>query len=281
MMLPLESTLVLCDLDTLLLGEDGGITQTMRDVLQLFTGRGGRFTVFSQRTPRAVRALLGGIKLGAPALLCGGNLAYNFAAGKGQSLRTFEALGEDFILKLPASSGIGIALQMKDGSTRVLRMSQGLAQHLRQERTPYLLANAADISGADVLRVLLYKDQKNIPLMHLLDKALGGSVPMLRAEQIAADVLVLSPKAVSGAVMLDAVCMPVMQAEDSVLVVAGGLPMLALVREAKHSYAAADAPAEVRLAAQSLTLTDCAGGAAAEVFYGLVRSAEGARGAAK
>ena len=44
----LASTLVLCDLDNLLLGEDGNLTQVVRDVLQLFSSRGGRLTVFSQ-----------------------------------------------------------------------------------------------------------------------------------------------------------------------------------------------------------------------------------------
>ena len=45
----LESTLVLCDLDALMLGPDGNLTQVLRDVLQLFTARGGRMTVFSQK----------------------------------------------------------------------------------------------------------------------------------------------------------------------------------------------------------------------------------------
>ena len=52
----LESTLVLCDLDHLLLGTDGNLTQVVRDVLQLFCSRGGRLTVFSQRAPRAVES---------------------------------------------------------------------------------------------------------------------------------------------------------------------------------------------------------------------------------
>ena len=54
----LANKLVLCDLDNLLLGPDGNLTQVVRDVLQLFSSRGGRFTVFSQRTPKAVRAIL-------------------------------------------------------------------------------------------------------------------------------------------------------------------------------------------------------------------------------
>ena len=58
----LANKLVLCDLDNLLLGPDGNLTQVVRDVLQLFSSRGGRFTVFSQRTPKAVRAILGSVR---------------------------------------------------------------------------------------------------------------------------------------------------------------------------------------------------------------------------
>ena len=72
----LDSTLVRCDLDHLLLAGDGNMPQVVRDVLQLFSSRGGRLTVFSQRSPRAVRAVLGGLRLAAPALTCGGTLAY-------------------------------------------------------------------------------------------------------------------------------------------------------------------------------------------------------------
>ena len=77
----LASTLVLCDLDNLLLGEDGNLTQVVRDVLQLFSSRGGRLTVFSQRSPRAVRSILGSVRLAAPALVGGGTLAYHYADG--------------------------------------------------------------------------------------------------------------------------------------------------------------------------------------------------------
>ena len=42
----LDSALVLCDLDHLLLAGDGNMPQVVRDVLQLFSSRGGRLTVF-------------------------------------------------------------------------------------------------------------------------------------------------------------------------------------------------------------------------------------------
>mgnify|MGYP004657297231 CR=1 FL=1 len=270
----LASTLVICDLDHLLLGPDGNLTQVVRDVLQLFCSRGGRLTVFSQRTPRAVRALLGSVRLSAPALVCGGTMAYHFADGTRQPLCSFAGQDKALFSRMPSVAGVGIALQMKDGSTRVLRMSDALERHLRQEWTPYLLANAADIRPDEVLRALVYQDNRSIPLTSLLDKALGDSTTALLGERAAQDLLLLTPRSVSGTEMLDAVCMPVGIAPENVLVLAGGMPMLDLVRAAHRSAAAADAPAELRLAAKQTTLTDAAGGAAVEVLYRMVRDAE-------
>ena len=100
-------------------------------MLQLFSSRGGRFTVFSQRTPKAVRALLGSVRLSAPALVCGGTLAYHFADGSRQPLCSFARQDAGLFASLPSAAGVGIALQMQDGSTRVLRMSHALEQHLQ------------------------------------------------------------------------------------------------------------------------------------------------------
>ena len=270
----LESTLVICDLDHLLLGEDGNLTQVVRDVLQLFSSRGGRFTVFSQRTPRAVRSILGSVRLSAPALLCGGTMAYQYADGTRQPLCSFAGQDADLFTHLPAAAGVGIALQMKDGTTRVLRMSDALEHHLQREWTPYLLANAADIRGENVLRVLLYQDHKGVPMVPLLEKALGDRTAVFLGERAAPDILVLTPKSVSGTEMLQAVCGPVGVEPENVLVLAGSMPMRELVRAAGQSYAAADAPAELRLAAQNVTLTDASAGAAVEVLYRMVRDAE-------
>ena len=173
-----------------------------------------------------------------------------------------------------AGRKVGIALQMQDGSTRVLRMSHALEQHLQQEWTPYLLANAADIRPDEVLRALVYQDNRSIPLTSLLEKALGDSTTALLGERAAPDLLRLTPRTVSGAEMLQAVCTPVGIAPENVLVLAGSMPMLELVRAASRSAAAADAPAELRLAAKQVTLTDAAGGAAVEVLYRMVRDAE-------
>lgn len=269
----LNQRLVLCDLDHLLLGADGNLTQVVRDVLQLFVRRGGRFTVFSQRTPRAVRSILGSVRLNAPALVCGGAMAYHFADGTSRTLCSFAGQDADLFTRLPDAAGVGVALQMTDGTTRVLRMSEALERHLRQEWTPYLLANAADIKGEEVLRVLLYQDSKSVPLISLAEKAIGDRVALL-GERIAPDTLVLTPKRISGREMLDTVCAMAQVGAEQVLALAGGQPMLELVQAVEHSAVAADAPAELRLAAEQITLTDAAGGAAVEVLYRMVRAAE-------
>ena len=272
----LDSTLVLCDLDHLLLAGDGNMPQVVRDVLQLFSSRGGRLTVFSQRSPRAVRAVLGGLRLAAPALTCGGTLAYRFSEGSGQPLCSFAGCEESIFKKLPAAVGLGIALQMADGSTRVLRMSTALERHLRREFTPFTLCSPADVKGEDVLRILLYQDRQQLPIQALLEKALGDNAAMLRSERTGMDVMVLTPGAVSAEAMLGAVCLPVNCTADQLTVAAGCSQMLELVRQAKQSVVPADAPVELRLAAGQTTLTDHDTGAAAEFFYGLVRSAEAA-----
>ena len=268
----LASTLVLCDLDNLLLGEDGNLTQVVRDVLQLFSSRGGRLTVFSQRSPRAVRSILGSVRLAAPALVCGGTMAYHYADGNRVPLCSF-AQQQELFTCLPDTPGVGVAVQMQDGTTRVLRMSNELERHLRQEWTPYLLANAADIRPEQVLRVLLYQDSKSVPLISLAEKSIGDRVALL-GERIAPDTLVLIPKRISGREMLDTVCAMAQVGAEQVLALAGGQPMLELVQAVEHSAVAADAPAELRLAAEQITLTDAAGGAAVEVLYRMVRAAE-------
>ena len=52
----LDSALVLCDLDHLLLAGDGNMPQVVRDVLQLFSSRGGRLTVFTPVSYTHLRA---------------------------------------------------------------------------------------------------------------------------------------------------------------------------------------------------------------------------------
>lgn len=270
----LKDIVVLCDLDTLLLDEQGNLPQVTRDVLQLFSSRGGRMTVFSQRTPRAARTLLGGVRLSAPALLCGGTVLYNLSSGENIVLGSLSELGQAFLSSLPVGSGIGIALQMKDGSTRVLRMSRTLQQHLKNEWTPYVLAKAEGTPIDDVLRILIYKDSRYIQTLEFFEKALEESLAPVEVSHLDDDLVVLSPRSLSGREMLHSLSQVSRTAPYELAVVAGSVPMLELVRLAGRSAASADAPAELRVAARETMLTNSGAGAAAEYLYRLVRSTE-------
>lgn len=270
----LSSILVLCDLDRLLLNDNGNLSAVTRDVLQLFVGRGGRLTVFSQLPPKAVQTALGSLRLSAPVLVCGGTLACSFAEGTSQPLSTFIGKEDSVLSHLPCEAGVGVSLQMSDGSTRVLRMSETLELRLRQERTPYVLSSASDLHGDGVLRILLDRDAQHAPLRPLLSKALGSSLDTLRMDHIGQDTLVLTAGEVSGATMFNAVCPPVGCTEQQLFVMADCGQLLPLIQLAGQSAVPADAAAELRLAASQVALTDHNSGAAAEILYQLVRSAE-------
>ena len=153
-------------------------------------------------------------------------------------------------------------------------MSESLEAHLRQEWTTFVLSNAADVRGEDVLRILFYQDKKQVPLTALLEKALGEATVTLRAERMGPDVLALLPGSVSGSAMVQAVCSPAGYSAEQLTVLADCTQMAELVHLAGNSVVPADAPAELRLAARQTTLTDHDAGAAAELLYGMVRSAE-------
>ena len=153
-------------------------------------------------------------------------------------------------------------------------MSEALEAHLRQEWTSFVLSNAADVRGEEVLRILFYQDKKQVPLTALLEKTLGEATVTLRAERMAPDVVALLPGGVSGTAMLNAVCPPAGYSAEQLTVLADCTQMTELVQLAGNSVVPADAPAELRLAAKQTTLTDHDAGAAAELLYGMVRAAE-------
>ena len=90
---------------------------------------------------------------------------------------SFAGCEESIFKKLPAAVGLGIALQMADGSTRVLRMSTALERHLRREFTPFTLCSPADVKGEDVLRILLYQDRQQL-LFRPCWKRRWGTMPL-------------------------------------------------------------------------------------------------------
>ncbi len=199
-------------------------------------------------------------------------MAYHYADGTRQPLCSFAGQEEAVLQKLPRG---GPWHRIADDRRYYpcAADERGAGSHLRQEWTPYVLASAADMRGEDVLRVLLYQDKKQMPLVPLLDKALGEAADSLLAERVAPDLLVSDPGAVSGTAMLDAVCPPVGCAAEE-LARRAAAPDAGADASGEPKRGPADAPAELRLAAAQTTLTDHDTGRAAEYLYNLARGAE-------
>ena len=184
---------------------------------------------------------------------------------------------QDGNLLFDGDGAVAVLLEYFDDALTLGQTGLGVGVQVRAELgAPFTLCSPADVKGEDVLRILLYQDRQQLPIQALLEKALGDNAAMLRSERTGMDVMVLTPGAVSAEAMLGAVCLPVNCTADQLTVAAGCSQMLELVRQAKQSVVPADAPVELRLAASQTTLTDHDTGAAAEFFYGLVRSAEAA-----
>lgn len=269
----LSSTLVLCDLDHLLLGADGNLTQVVRDVLQLFVRRGGRFTVFSQRTPRAVRSILGSVRLSAPALVCGGAMAYHFRWHPPAAVHLCRAGCRPV---RPSSGGRGRGHCPADDRRYYPRAAheRGIGASSAAGMDPLSAGKRGRHQGGRSAAGAAVSGQQGSAHDLAAGKISGRPHSGAAGRACRSGYADPDPRTVSGREMLDAVCMPVGIDPEDVLVLAGGLPMLDMVRASSQSTAAADAPAELRLAAQKVTLTDAAAGSAVEVLYRMVRDAE-------
>ena len=148
-----------------------------------------------------------------------------------------------------------------------------LVFHLKQEWTPFVLSNAADVKGEDVLRILFYQQKADAHSAHTAKGAGGrGSLPACGAPCTG------YAGAYPGPCLRQchAQCRlpPSGYAAEQLTVLAGCTQMLDLVHLAGESVVPADAAPELRLAANRMTLTDHDTGAAAELLYGMVRLAE-------
>ena len=170
---------------------------------------------------------------------------------------------------------MGIALQMRDGSTRAVRMSEGLVFHLKQEWTPFVLSNAADVKGEDVLRMPVLSGQKADAHSAHAAKGAGGRAQPSCMRSALHRIRWCLPRACLR--QYHAQCrLPSLRlccrAADGAWPAAP--QMLDLVHLAGQSVVPADAAPELRLAANRMTLTDHDTGAAAELLYRMVRRAE-------
>ena len=204
--------------------------------------------MFSQRSPRA-SALLGGVRLSAPHGLRRQHwLTFRRAPAP---LCSFED-GESVLKILPSLSKRGHCLPTgRDGSTRCAD-ERGLVFHLKQEWTPFVLSNAADVRARTFCASCSIRTKNRCPFCPHC-KGAGGRGSLLHAERLAPDTLV---QALSQAVPCStpSALPPAMRrAADG----AGRLhPDARPCPSGGEEHCACGCAPELRLAANRMTLTD-------------------------
>ncbi len=270
----LEEYLVVCDLENALLSAPGGIPAVDRTMIRLLEGRGGRFTVATDRTPEALRQILGDIRLTAPAICCGGAVLYDLAADQllashGMDPDLAKAAITELLGQFPK---MGVAVMGQDGDLRVTHMSRQLRVWLRQQGTGYYLEQLEDVRGA-LQKAVFCGEPSRVDFLeqYAKERNLGDGLRCLRIDH---SVLSLQPAAATrGTALLELARLCGVAPSDCVYIGGCGEAQEAMCL-AGHTAAVKGAPPRVLLAADAVTTISASEGGAAEFLYQMVRRHE-------
>lgn len=269
----LHDLVVVCNLDHTLLTVRGEIPAVNRDMIQLFCGHGGRFTVATRRSVASVQAALAGVPLSAPVICCGGSILYDMT--KQQCVRRLEMNRETaekaIRLVMKNLPDLGVCVHTGLGEWRVIRANRYLEAQRKSERIGCSLSQLSDAPDGWVQVSFAGSGQQLDQAETLLREKAGYGV---YAQRSGSGTLDLLPETASNAAGLSALSETIGVPLTQMIVIgshASDLPAMALAGQA---VAVAGAPARVRLAAHVVTSIGSGDGAVAEYLYHLLRKYE-------
>ena len=242
----LSDYLVFCDMDNTLLTAKEGIPACNRSVIRLFTAMGGRFTVASGRPPESIRAALGDIELSLPAISCNGSLLYDFQTNRvlrRSCLNQEQATAAiaDMLQKFPK---IGAEVMAGAGEMYVVHASSYTHAHQVDEHMESVACPLENVPDG-WLKVVFAGDPETI----------RKAGQYAKTRYFGRDILNENIK--------------------KTIVIGDYYNDLEIMKKAGYSVAVANAPSEVKAAANEVTNCDCTGGAVGEFLYKLISKVEG------
>ena len=267
---PLGDTLVICDMDNTLLTAKEGIPACNRAVIRLYTSLGGLFTVATGRPPESIRAALGDIRLSLPAISCNGALLYDFStesvlhrATLNREQATTAIL--DILNKFPR---MGVEVMAGNGEMYVIHANEVTHAHQVDEHLGSIACPVESVPDGWI-KVVFASDPESIRKLgqYAKTKYYGRDNYFLATNSIYLEIM---PSGVSKASGLHDLC-----ALMSTVFIGDYYNDLELMREAGYAVAVANAPAEVKAAADHVTTCTCAEGAVGEYLYSLIGKTEG------
>lgn len=268
----LEDYLIFCDMDNTLLTAKGGVPACNRAVIRLFTELGGRFSVATGRPPESIRAALGDIKLSLPAISCNGSLLYDFSQNKVLRRATLEQVQaalaiKDILQKFP---DVGVEVMGAEGEMYVIHANAVTHAHQVDERIGSVACPLEDVPDGWVKAVFAAEPEMITKLRNYVKtKYYGRDNYFLPTNSIYLEIM---PGGTSKATALRDLCTLMGISPQKTIVIGDYYNDLELMRTAGYSVAVANAPAEVKAAADEVTVCSCADGAVGEYLYKLVRS---------
>ncbi len=268
----LRDYLVFCDMDNTLLTAREGVPACNRTVIRLFIEMGGRFTVATGRPPESIRAALGDIRLSLPAISCNGALLYDFSGNAVLRRSTLEqtqaaAAIRDVLTKFPK---LGVEVMAGPGDMYVIHPNTYTHAHQVDEKLPSVACPLESVPDGWV-KAVFAADPETIRkvLQYTKTHYYGRDNYFLPTNSIYLEIM---PAGVSKASGLRDLCTVMGESPKKTVVIGDYFNDLELMKEAGHSVAVANAPAEVKTVADEVTNCTCMDGAVGEYLYKLIRS---------
>lgn len=266
----LSDTLVICDMDNTLLTAKEGLPACNRTVINLFTSLGGLFTVATGRPPESIRAALEGIRLSLPAISCNGALLYDFSTETvlhRSTLNREQATMaiKDILNKFPR---MGVEVMAGNGEMYVIHANETTHAHQVDEHLGSI-ACPIDCVPDGWVKVVFAADPEAIRKLgqYAKTKYYGRDNYFLATNNIYLEIM---PGGVSKASGLHDLCALMSKSMKNTVVIGDYYNDLEIMREAGYAVAVANAPAEVKAAADHVTTCTCAEGAVGEYLYSLI-----------
>ncbi|MBQ7859699.1 MAG: HAD family phosphatase [Faecalibacterium sp.] len=264
----LRDKLYIFDLENTLCGPDGVVLPTNADMLQLLALRGARYTVISDCPPDVVERQLQGLpQPGAPVICSGGALLMDLQTGKTvQKTLMSRPDAQTIVWTLErAFPTVGLSIQICDGPFQIVRANYYTEEYLRARGFGGILIQLENVPE-NWLNVSVFAEPTllNEVEEYLVKKVLAGEFVLNRRSP---SQLLVQPQQASLAQTVQMVCEHANVALADVCALGCTGADAAWIGLAGYSTAVADAPTEVKLAAQQVSLCTAAEAAAAEFMY--------------
>ena len=262
-------------MDNTLLTAKEGIPACNRAVIRLYTSLGGLFTVATGRPPESIRAALGDIRLSLPAISCNGALLYDFStesvlhrATLNREQATTAIL--DILNKFPR---MGVEVMAGNGEMYVIHANEVTHAHQVDEHLGSIACPVESVPDGWI-KVVFASDPESIRKLgqYAKTKYYGRDNYFLATNSIYLEIM---PSGVSKASGLHDLCALISKSMKNTVFIGDYYNDLELMREAGYAVAVANAPAEVKAAADHVTTCTCAEGAVGEYLYSLIGKTEG------